>query len=479
MAGNKVEVEIAAKVSGEQSVDALGTALTETAGDANKLGTSASVSATGLNKADTAAKGLTGTSGQLSDGVKSVSTQLAEAKNQLLNFMGIQGLAGTVKDVAALADQWANMKSRLQLALGAQTDINAAMSDVEGVAKRTYTSLDATANLYGKIATAGKDMGVSQQQALAVTETINQTIQLSGASAQASEAAVTQLIQGLQSGVIRGDEFNSIMEQSPRLSKAMADGMNVPIGALRGLAEQGKLTSQTVIRSLQGQSDAIAQEFGALPVTIGRAVQSLQTEWLKFIGTLDGSTGASSAAAAGIQSIATHLDDLARVAAAAGAALTVSFAVQAAQALRAAAVQMAATGGAAALLRKNLDTLSRPVQITIAVTGFEVGYQIGTMLRENFALARQFGVGVVGFFELLVNNLQLLKEAAAAVFTDDTVNAALDRYIERNKTIGATLRDMFADAEKAPGAVGAAVDDAAAKTGALGTAAQTAGAAVA
>lgn len=472
---NKVEIEVKANVTGEESVGALGHALDSTGTAAKKLGTDATGAAGGVGTADVAAKGFTATSGELRDGLDSVSVQLADAKNQLLAFVGVQGFANSVQDVAALADSWANMKSRLQLALGAQVDVNTAMADVEGIAKRSYSSLDATANLYGKIASIGKEMGVSQQQALTITETINKSIQLSGASAQASEAAITQLIQGLQGGVLRGDEFNSIMEQSPRLAQAMAAGLNVPISALRGLAEAGKLTSTEVIRALQNQSEAIGNEFAALPLTVGRAVQNLQTEWHKFIGTMDSSTGASAGAAASIGLITRHLDDLARLAAETGAALTAAFAIQAAGALRAFVAQMVVTGGAAALLRRDLDTLSKPVQITIAVTGFEAGYQLGTMLYENSVWARKLGVVMTEIGLTIVNDLQLIEEATAAIFTKDTIGKAVERYSERSKKMVAITKDMFADAEKAPEKVGTATDAAGAKMTAMGVAATAAG----
>lgn len=462
-----------------QAMDAYGTAVREAADKSKALEASARAQAAASGAASTATTGHSGAIREMGSGMDAASQQIVNAKNQLLAFAGVSSLAQSVQDVAKLADQWVNMQARLKLALGAQTDINQAMGDVEAIAKRTYTSLDATANLYGKIAVAGREMGVSQQQALALTESINQSIQLSGASAQVADAAVTQFIQGLQSGVIRGDEFNSIMEQSPRLAQAMADGLKVPIGALRGLAEAGQLSSTKVIAALQSQSEAINREFGSLPLTIGRAVQNLQTEWLKFVGTLDSSTGASSAAAAGIESIATHLDDLARVAAMAGTALVVSFAAQAATAMRAAIAEMAAAGGAATLLRTRLDALSRPVQITIAVVGLEIGYQIGTMLHENSELARKLGVGIVGWAQATVSSLQLIKDSAAAIFTTDTIDAAMVRFEARNKTMREIILAMWQDAENAPSKIGAAADSAGAKMGAMGKAATAAGAATA
>lgn len=426
----------------------------------------------------------TGTAGkasgdQIGEGMKGAGDAITEAKNQLLAFAGIGALTDSARDVARLADEWNNMRARLQLALGAQADITKAMVDTETVAKDTYSGLEATANLYGRIAMAGKEMGLGQQQALETTKTINQAIQLSGASAEASNAAITQLIQGLQSGVLRGDEFNSVMEQSPRLAKAMADGLNVSIGQLRAMANEGELTSSTVIKALTKQADTIDKEFSALPVTVGRAVQNLQTEWMKFIGSLNDSHGATGIVAQAIESLSKHLDDVARIAAETGAALTAAYAIQGVQALRAFSAEMALTGGAAALLRTNLDKLSRPVQITVAVSGFEIGYQIGEMLSNNFAAARKLGVGIVAFFEQTINGLQLLKEAGAAIFTDDTIGAAFDRWKQRASETQDITSQMWRDAEKSPAEVAAAAEAAAAKTKELGDGAKAAGAQVA
>ena len=170
------------------------------------------------------------------------------------------------------------------------------------------TGLDSTATLFAKISDAGKALNIGLDGSLALTETIAQAMQIGAQSAQASDAAITQLIQGLQSGVIRGDEFNSIMEQAPRLSKAMADGLGVTTGELRKMAEAGQLTSATVIAALQGQAQVIEQEFGKLPATIGRALSDLSTSWTVFIGGADEATGASKAAAEVIESLAKNLD---------------------------------------------------------------------------------------------------------------------------------------------------------------------------
>jgi hypothetical protein len=111
--------------------------------------------------------------------------------------------------------------------------------------------------------------------------------------------------------VLRGDEFNSVMEQAPRLAKALADGLGVTTGELRKMAEAGELSSETIVRALQGQARTLEQEFGKLPPTIGRAITDLQTQWQIWIGELDQSTGASATAAAAIEGLAKNFDFLA------------------------------------------------------------------------------------------------------------------------------------------------------------------------
>lgn len=244
-------------------------------------------------------------------------TQIAAAVSAV---MGGQLLSGVIGDVAKTADAYANLGARIKLVTGEGQAFNDAFKGVFDVATRTSSAVEATGELFTRIAQAGQALGVSQAQALRLTETINQAVQLSGASAESSNAAITQLIQGLQSGVLRGDEFNSVMEQAPRLAKALADGLGVTTGELRKMAEAGSLTADTVIKALQGQSAALQQEFGTLPQTVGRAIQNLSTEWTRYVGEVDKAHGISAAAAQVIQGLATHLDAVGRALAEAGKA---------------------------------------------------------------------------------------------------------------------------------------------------------------
>lgn len=406
------------------------------------------------------------------------------AKLSGLKNLGIAGILGSqtvqlLKGVTETADAYSNLASRVRLVTGEGPPFEAAMLGIQRVALGTNSTLEATGTLYSRIAAAGKTLGVGQQEALALTQTINQAVQISGASATASDAAITQLIQSLQSGVLRGDEFNSVMEQAPRLASALAAGLGVTIGQLRNLAETGQLTSATVIKALRSQKDVVEKEFGQLPATVGRALTNLSTQWTVFVGDLNKSSGATGAIAAGINKLADNLDTVAQLAAVAGSALTVQLAVKGVAALRAFAADAALAGGASRLLAADIAKIPAVVNITIATVGFEIGFKIGEMLYENTALARKLGVALVDFFEQQVSRLQLVKEAAAAIFTDDTIAKAFERYQQRGKDLQDTFTQLVKDAEQAPGQVRAAADAAADAAKRMGAANVQAGAQIA
>ena len=409
------------------------------------------------------------------DGMTSISTQLQNIQSIATAALGGGFATGLLKDVTDTADAFNNLSARVKLATGEGANFETGFKGVQQVALQTSSALESTGTLFARIVSAGKEFNLTQDAALGLTRTINQAVQLSGASASASDAAITQLIQGLQSGVLRGEEFNSVMEQAPRLAQALAAGLGVTTGQLRAMAQAGELTAKTVITSLQSQSAALQDEFTKLPATVGRAITNLQTQWSLFVGNLDSSTGVTSYVANGINLIANNLETVVRVATLAGGALMASLGVQAVAALRAYAAQAAVAAGATNLLSASIANVPKTVNIVVAVTGFELGYQLGEMLRENSTMARQLGVVMVGYFEVVVNSLRLAKEAAAAVFTSDTIDAAYDRYMQRNQQVREILQVMMVDAEQAPTKVADAATQASTQLQGVGTAATAAG----
>ena len=233
------------------------------------------------------------------------------AVNALAGAMAALGIGTTAQEIAQTADAWAGLNARIKIAVGEHGNAQQAMADVVKIAKETNSNLTATGDLYARLTKIGQEMAIPQDQVLSLTKTINQAIQVSGGSADSAQAAITQLQQALSSGVLRGDEFNSMMEQSPRLTQAMADGLGVTTGELRKMANEGQLTTDVVTKSLLSQSEAIQKEFSAFPLTIGSSIENLKSSWTVFIGELDQSHGISTKVAEALSWVSKNLDTIA------------------------------------------------------------------------------------------------------------------------------------------------------------------------
>ncbi|WP_075175655.1 tape measure protein, partial [Acinetobacter indicus] len=229
------------------------------------------------------------------------------AVNALVGAMAALGVGLGLRELAEAADAYTGLSARIQIATKEGGNFESAMAGVHQVALATNSSLQATGDLFTRIDAVGKQMGMTQQQALDLTKTVTQAIQIGGGSAQASEAAITQFIQAMQGGVLRGEEFNSIMENGYGLAEALAKGLGVTTGELRKMAENGELTSERVAKALQSQAAQVQSTYDQFPTTIGNALQRIQTSWQILIGTMDQANGASATVAEWLVMIADNM----------------------------------------------------------------------------------------------------------------------------------------------------------------------------
>lgn len=229
------------------------------------------------------------------------------AVNTLVGTLTALGIGLGIRELAEAADSYTNLSVRIQIATREGGDFTSAMAGVHQVALATNSSLDATAGLFTRLNTVGKEMGMTQQQALDLTKTVTQAIQIGGGSAQASEAAITQFIQAMQGGVLRGEEFNSIMENGYGLAEALARGLGVTTGELRKMAENGELTSERVVKAVQSQATQIQETYNQFPTTISNALQRIATSWQIVIGEMDQANGSSAAVADALVVVADNL----------------------------------------------------------------------------------------------------------------------------------------------------------------------------
>lgn len=216
--------------------------------------------------------------------LESMNKKLATAGKAIVAAFSASTLTGALRGIANAADSYNLMNARLKLATGSQEEFNTAQSELRKIATATQTPLESLATLYGRISRPLKEAGRSQADILKVTEAVATSFRVSGASAQEAENGVIQFAQALGSGALRGDEFNSVAEQAPRLMQALADSIGVPVGALKEMAAQGLLTADIVTDALVGQLDTLRAEAESLPETVGGAMTALSDKWNKAVG---------------------------------------------------------------------------------------------------------------------------------------------------------------------------------------------------
>lgn len=225
--------------------------------------------------------------------------------------LGVVSAGAVVRAAVEQADAFTNLNARLRLVTASAGEFATAQVRVFEIAQSTRTGLADTATLFGNLARSTEGLGKSQQEVLGVTEAINQAIQVSGTNAQGAAAALVQLGQGFASGTLRGEELNSVLEQAPRLAKAIADGLGVPIGQLRKLGEEGKLTAEKVFGALQKSAGTIDAEFKRLPLTVSSASTQAANALQKLIGTVNEVSGATNGLASVVGEAAVLISELA------------------------------------------------------------------------------------------------------------------------------------------------------------------------
>jgi tape measure domain-containing protein len=201
---------------------------------------------------------------------------------------GVSAVA-LARQFLTIADAAKGLDAQLRLATGTFGNLAQAQDDVRRLATSTRSSLDATTKLYGGFIRASQETGRSQEDAARATETFSKALKIGGADTNAAASATLQFNQALQSGVLRGDEFNSIMEASPRIARLLADALGVPIGQLRRMAEEGKITSDVLFRALTDRkfTAGIDAEFKQLPTTFADAMQEIENSAIRVIGEFD------------------------------------------------------------------------------------------------------------------------------------------------------------------------------------------------
>lgn len=222
-------------------------------------------------------------------------------------------LSAAASQTLKYADSYTELQNRMRLVTDSQNEMVAATEAVFDIALRTNQAVGATSEVYQRFAKNADTLKISQAEVAELTETVSKAVAMSGASSASAEAALMQFGQALAGGELRGAELNSVMEQTPALAQAIADGLGVSVGALKEMGKNGELQISKVIEALQKVKSSVDADFGKTVTTLSNSFTNLETSMMKFVGEVDSTYGVTQKLGEGVEFVADNLEELVKV----------------------------------------------------------------------------------------------------------------------------------------------------------------------
>lgn len=215
----------------------------------------------------------------------------SESMRTLRTAVGAAFAAFSARELVQAADAFTNVGNRIRLVTDSQAELNAVREGIVALAQDTRSSLGATAELYERTARAADRFGLSQNEIIDVTRAVNQAAQISGATNVEAANATRQFTQALAGGVLRAEEFNSIIEQTPRLASAIEEGLGLAAGTLRNEVVAGTVSAEDALRALQSQASDLNDEFDTITPTVSQAITTFRNFATVVVGSFNDAAG--------------------------------------------------------------------------------------------------------------------------------------------------------------------------------------------
>lgn len=229
---------------------------------------------------------------QLQPTIKGAETSFLGLNSSLVKlgatYLSVQGISNLTGSFISIADEATQMTTKLNLATDSMAELNTAQSELFSIAQETRTSLSSNADLFERLSRSTRDYNLEQKELLDITETINKAIVISGASSASSQAAIVQFGQALSADFQSvGQELASVREQAPRLYQALLEGTNTTSKEFKKLAEEGKLSTEIIIKALKSQGIAVSDEFGKVQRTVEQSSTQAGNSILLLVDNFD------------------------------------------------------------------------------------------------------------------------------------------------------------------------------------------------
>lgn len=209
---------------------------------------------------------------EIQEGTQQANELTNTIKNAVLAFVSIQSIGKALN----ISDELVQTTSRLNMMNDGLQSIQELVNMVYAAAQDARGSFSEMADVVARFGNNAGDAFGSSEEVVAFADLIQKQMTIAGASTQEASNAMLQLSQALGSGVLRGDELNSIFEQAPNLIQSIADYLDVPIGQIREMASEGELSADVVKAAIFASADEINAKFEEMPMTWGQIWQSMK-----------------------------------------------------------------------------------------------------------------------------------------------------------------------------------------------------------
>jgi tape measure domain-containing protein len=237
------------------------------------------------------------------------ANRTSKATDMLLKAFGALAAVFSVTKLIQYTNTWTDLNSRIEIATGSIGRGAATMDRLDQMARRTYSSLELTAESFLRNATSMRDLGYSTNQTLDYVEAINNALVVSGTKGERAESVMNALGKAMALGKLSGDELNTVIGSGGRIAQALADSLGVTTLELRKMGTEGKLTGDVIYQGLTSQLETLREEADSMPATIGDAFVLLNNSILAAVGRFDEMSGASSRVAEAIIWVADAIGD--------------------------------------------------------------------------------------------------------------------------------------------------------------------------
>lgn len=243
---------------------------TDTISDQVGMGAAYDAVADSISRADAQMNNFNQHQDEAANKAEKVQSKFERLVNTVKNLAIVRFASQFGKQILDLADTMTATRARLDLMNDGLQTTEELQSMIMASANRSRASYQTTADAVSKMGIMAKDAFGSNDELIKFTELINKQFTIAGTSAAGVDAAMLQLTQAMASGVLRGEELNSVFEQAPTIIQTIADYLDVPIGQIRAMAQEGQITSTVVKNAMLASADEINAKFESMPMTFSQ-----------------------------------------------------------------------------------------------------------------------------------------------------------------------------------------------------------------